>query len=75
MKAEVVEKSGSWYSYGDERIGQGRENVRKFLLENPEMADEIERKIRMNEGLIEEELLMPKTEQVEDDGEAPAISA
>ena len=74
VKAEVVEKSGSWYSYGVERIGQGRENVRKFLLENPEMADEIERKIRMNEGLIEEELLMPKGEQVEDDGEAPALS-
>jgi len=72
VKAEVVEKSGSWYSYGDERIGQGRENVRKFLLENPQMADEIERKIRMNEGLIEEELLMPKAEQVEDEGEAPA---
>ena len=71
VKAEVVEKSGSWYSYGDERIGQGRENVRKFLLENPEMADEIERKIRMNEGLIEEELLMPKGEQVEDNGVAP----
>jgi len=71
VKAEVVEKSGSWYSYGDERIGQGRENVRKFLLENPEMADEIERKIRMNEGLIEEELLMPKAEQVEDKGEPP----
>ena len=71
VKAEVVEKSGSWYSYGDERIGQGRENVRKFLLENPEMADEIERKIRMNEGLIEEELLMPKAEQVVDDGEVP----
>ncbi len=74
VKAEVVEKSGSWYSYGDERIGQGRENVRKFLLENPDMADEIERKIRMNEGLIEEELLMPKGEQVEDDGEAPILS-
>ena len=74
VKAEVVEKSGSWYSYGDERIGQGRENVRKFLLENPEMADEIERKIRMNEGLIEEEPLMPKGEQVEDEGEAPVLS-
>lgn len=73
VKAEVVEKSGSWYSYGDERIGQGRENVRKFLLQNPEMADEIERKIRMNEGLIEDELLMPKSEQVEDDGEAPKL--
>jgi len=72
VKAEVVEKSGSWYSYGDERIGQGRENVRKFLLENPDIADDIERKIRMNEGLIEEELLMPKGEQVEDEGDAPA---
>lgn len=75
VKAEVVEKSGSWYSYGDERIGQGRENVRKFLLENPDMADDIERKIRMNEGLIEEELLMPKSEQVEDDGDAKALGA
>jgi len=73
VKAEVVEKSGSWYSYGDERIGQGRENVRKFLLQNPEMADEIERKIRMNEGLIEDELLMPKSEQVKDDGDAPQL--
>jgi recombination protein RecA len=73
VKAEVVEKSGSWYSYGDERIGQGRENVRKFLLQNPEMADEIERKIRMNEGLIEDELLMPKSEQVEDNGDAPQL--
>ena len=72
VKAEVVEKSGSWYSYGDERIGQGRENVRKFLLENPDIADDIERKIRMNEGLIEEELPMPKGEQVEDEGDAPA---
>ena len=73
VKADVVEKSGSWYSYGDVRIGQGRENVRKFLLENPDMADEIERKIRMNEGLIDEELLMPKSEQIEDDGEAPKL--
>jgi recombination protein RecA len=73
VKAEVVEKSGSWYSYGDERIGQGRENVRKFLLENPAMADEIERKIRMNEGLIEEDLLLPKSEQIVDDGEEPKL--
>jgi len=73
VKAEVVEKSGSWYSYGDERIGQGRENVRKFLLENPDLANDIERRIRMNEGLIEDELLMPTQEQVEDDGEAPQL--
>jgi recombination protein RecA len=63
VKADVVEKSGSWYSYGDERIGQGRENARAFLLEHPEVADHIEQKVRANEGLVEEELLIPKSEQ------------
>ena len=75
VKAEVVEKSGSWYSYGDERIGQGRENVRTFLKDNPDIAADLERKIRINEGLIEDELLMPKDEQVEDDGEADNITS
>jgi recombination protein RecA len=42
----IVDKAGSWYSYGDDRIGQGKENVREFLRGNPEMADEIEGKIR-----------------------------
>ena len=42
----IVDKAGSWYSYGDDRIGQGKENVREFLRNNPEMADEIESKIR-----------------------------
>ena len=42
----IVDKAGSWYSYGDDRIGQGKENVREFLRNNPEMADEIEGKIR-----------------------------
>ncbi len=74
VKAEVVEKSGSWYSYGDERIGQGRENVRQFLLENPAIADEIEHKIRLNEGLIKEELLMPKEEHTEDDGDSGLLN-
>ena len=75
VKAEVIEKSGSWYSYGDERIGQGRENVRKFLKDNPDIADTIEKQIRINEGLIEEELLMPKSEQVEDDGSPDNITS
>ena len=75
VKAEVVEKSGSWYSYNEERIGQGRENVRKFLLEHPEVADRIERQIRTNEGLLEEELLMPKEEQKADDGDLDALEA
>jgi len=47
----VVEKSGSWYSYGDERIGQGRENAKRFLRENPAMAMEIEGRIRAAHGL------------------------
>ncbi len=59
VKADVIEKSGSWYSYGDERIGQGKENVRTFLLQNPDIAEHIEHTIRANEGLIDEELLMP----------------
>lgn len=71
--AEVIEKSGSWYSYGDERIGQGRENVRKFLMEHPDMMAEIEQKILREKGLVDEELLMPSGERVEDDGVDPKL--
>ena len=46
VKKEIIEKSGAWFSYNDQRIGQGRENVKKFFNENPEIADEIEAKIR-----------------------------
>jgi recombination protein RecA len=51
VKAGVVEKSGSWYSYGDERIGQGRENAKTFLKENTPVALSIEDKIRAAHGL------------------------
>jgi recombination protein RecA len=51
VKAGVVEKSGAWFSYGDERIGQGRENAKQFLKENPDIAFEIEDKIRAAHGL------------------------
>jgi recombination protein RecA len=51
VKAGVVEKSGSWYSYGDERIGQGRENAKLFLKQNPAVAQEIEDKLRAANGL------------------------
>ena len=64
----IVDKAGSWYSYGDDRIGQGKENVREFLKANPEMAEEIEARIRA-------ELLPDKTVQTEaeaDDEEAAA---
>lgn len=66
VKAGVIEKSGSWYSYGEERIGQGRENVRQFLLSNPDIADTVELQIRKNEGLISEELLMPSDDKDRD---------
>ena len=50
---KVIEKSGAWYSYGSDRIGQGKDNVREFLKEHPEMAAEIEAKIRANAGVNE----------------------
>ncbi|MCY4304201.1 MAG: recombinase RecA [Aestuariivita sp.] len=51
VKCNIIEKSGSWYSYNEERIGQGRENARVFLKEHPETADEIEQRIRVTHGL------------------------
>nr|WP_297737086.1 recombinase RecA [uncultured Maricaulis sp.] len=57
VKGEVIEKSGSWYSYNSERIGQGRENARQFMLDNPDIAAEIEAKVRSNAGLIADEML------------------
>ncbi len=57
VKAGVVDKAGSWYSYGSERIGQGRENARAFLKANPSISAEIEEKIRAGAGLIAEEML------------------
>ena len=52
QKAGIIEKSGSWFSYNSERIGQGRENAKTFLREHPELAAEIEKKIRVNAGLL-----------------------
>ena len=57
IKAGIVEKSGSWFSYGSERIGQGRENAKQYLKDHPERAAEIEAKIRQNAGLVSEALL------------------
>jgi recombination protein RecA len=57
VKAGVVEKSGSWFSYNSTRIGQGRENVREFLKKNPDMAAEIEKAVRGKSVVIADELL------------------
>ena len=51
VKFDIIEKSGAWFSYGDERIGQGRENAKKFLVDNHDIAHEIEEKIRIANGL------------------------
>ncbi len=51
VEQDIVDKSGAWYSYLDERIGQGRENAKQFLLDHPEMISEIEGKVRMGFGL------------------------
>ena len=70
VKAGLVEKSGSWLSYNGERIGQGRENAKTFLKENPKIAAELERAIRSNAGLIVEKMLA-NPDPGEDDGEEP----
>jgi recombination protein RecA len=69
VKANIIEKSGSWFSYGSQRIGQGRENARRFLKENPAMASEIEDAIRKNAGIIGENLLAIEPGDDNSDGE------
>jgi recombination protein RecA len=68
VKAGIVEKSGSWFSYNSTRIGQGRENAKNFLRENPEMTKEIETSIRESAGLIAEAMTnMSEDDPVNDD--------
>jgi recombination protein RecA len=57
VAAGIVDKSGAWISYNGQRIGQGRENAKTFLRENPEIADEIEASIRQNAGLVGDQML------------------
>jgi recombination protein RecA len=70
VKAGVVEKSGSWFSYDSQRIGQGRENAKAFLKSNPDISAKIEAAIRQNAGLIAEQILAGEKEKEEDDEEA-----
>src|SRR6478736_3048197 len=58
VKAGVIEKSGSWFSFANQRIGQGRDNVREFLKANKDLAEEIEKAVRKNSGKVVEELLV-----------------
>ena len=61
VDSEIIEKSGSWYSYKTERIGQGRENAKTFLKDNPDIANEIEDLIRQNSGIVNEKMLDEKS--------------
>ncbi len=66
-KAGVVEKSGSWFSYDGQRIGQGRENAKNFLKEHPEIAQAIENKVRENAGILADALMDGGKEDDEDE--------
>ena len=59
VQAEIIDKSGAWYSYKDEKIGQGRENTKQFLKDNPDMLDEIEGRIRSISDTVEELMIDP----------------
>ena len=67
----IIDKAGTWFSYGDERLGQGRENVKRFMQQNPEMTIEIERKVRVELGLIKGEA-KEKTEENKVEDSVPA---
>ncbi|MBN1465809.1 DNA recombination/repair protein RecA, partial [candidate division KSB1 bacterium] len=53
--ANIIDKAGTWFSFGEERLGQGRENVKKFLEQNPEMMNEVERRVREQLSLVKSE--------------------
>ncbi|MEM9989661.1 MAG: DNA recombination/repair protein RecA, partial [Pseudomonadota bacterium] len=75
VKGGVVDKSGSWFSYNGERVGQGRENAKQFLRDNPDIAQAIETAIRSNAGLIAEEMLTGENGEDEDDDGDEALKA
>src|SRR5512137_279547 len=71
VKAGIVEKSGAWFSFDSERIGQGRENAKLYLKANPDMVAKIETAIRQNSGLIAEQILAGSPER-DAEGDEPA---
>ena len=75
VKAGVVEKSGAWFSFDSQRIGQGRENVKTFLKENPEIAAKIETAVRQNSGLIADAILAGEGQREDDEGDDVAAEA
>ncbi len=74
VKAGVVEKSGAWFSYNSQRLGQGRENAKQFLRDNPDTAQEIELALRQNAGLIAERFLENGGPGEQEDGDVDEAS-
>jgi len=72
VKAGVVEKSGAWFSYDSQRIGQGRENAKTFLKANPDIAGKIETAVRQNAGIIAEKILVGEEREAATDGDDAA---
>jgi recombination protein RecA len=70
VKANVVEKSGAWFSYDSQRIGQGRENAKQFLKDNPDIANKIEAAVRQNAGIVAEAIMQGESEKDDDEAEA-----
>ena len=66
VKASVIEKSGSWFSFNSQRIGQGRDNVREFLKANKDIAADIEARVRGAKDVVEEQLLVGPPEEADD---------
>lgn len=69
VNMDIIEKSGSWFSYNGERIGQGRENVKKYLQDNPDVLEDVEKKVRANFSKAFEESLGEELPEVDEDGE------
>ena len=67
VNLDIIEKSGSWFSYDGNRIGQGRENVKRYLAENPEVLEEVEKKVRDNFEKAFEKSLGDEEENNDDD--------
>ena len=63
VAADIIDKAGAWFSYNDQRIGQGKENAKKYLKDNPDTALEIENKIRSNSGLVDNIMMNPEVSE------------
>jgi recombination protein RecA len=72
VEHDIVRKSGAWYTYEDDQLGQGRENAKRFLRENPEIAMQLQAKVLETVGMVAP---LPKPDEDGDDAEASLLAA